>query len=273
MPRTGAVVGKCYLCGTEGPLTFEHVPPRAAFNDAPAVLVEFQEALSCGPGQQPKTRRIQRRGFGSYTLCPRCNNNTGSWYGPAFVEWCQKGWQILAQSHGAPSFLYASEVSPLRIVKQVLVMFCSVSGPDFTSCNPTIRQFLLDRERRYLDPKFAVYVYYCAQGVVRMWGPSAILSFDSSAERLRKKSLMAEIVFPPYGYVLTIDSQPPDLRLTDISYFAGCGFDDRIIFGRNLCVLPTHLALPGDYRTEQEIWRDYWRNRALELEDAGQRQR
>ena len=26
-------VGKCALCGREGPLSYEHIPPREAFND------------------------------------------------------------------------------------------------------------------------------------------------------------------------------------------------------------------------------------------------
>lgn len=30
------IVGKCKLCGLEKELTFEHVPPKGAFNDTPS---------------------------------------------------------------------------------------------------------------------------------------------------------------------------------------------------------------------------------------------
>ena len=41
----GKRFGKCALCGKECELTFEHIPPRAAFNSAPARPVSELELL------------------------------------------------------------------------------------------------------------------------------------------------------------------------------------------------------------------------------------
>lgn len=38
--------GKCALCGKECELTFEHIPPRAAFNSTPARPVSGVEVLT-----------------------------------------------------------------------------------------------------------------------------------------------------------------------------------------------------------------------------------
>lgn len=64
--------GSCRLCGVEGRLSFEHVPPRAAFNDRPILLYKFDEILNLGPDKTPSTGgTIQQKGAGAYTLCER----------------------------------------------------------------------------------------------------------------------------------------------------------------------------------------------------------
>lgn len=75
MPRERR--GKCYICGRIGKLSFEHIPPRKAFNERPVIKAQFEELVGLGP-DEPITGQIQQRGRGEYTLCPRCNNNTGS---------------------------------------------------------------------------------------------------------------------------------------------------------------------------------------------------
>jgi hypothetical protein len=36
----------CHICGTYGKLSFEHVPPRAAFNDRRILHVAFEEIIA-----------------------------------------------------------------------------------------------------------------------------------------------------------------------------------------------------------------------------------
>ena len=80
------ILGKCHLCGSYGELTFEHVPPRAAFNNRPVIPMSHDQAFNLRPEESPKGP-IQQRGMGGYTLCSNCNNRTGHWYGSSFVDW------------------------------------------------------------------------------------------------------------------------------------------------------------------------------------------
>jgi hypothetical protein len=59
--------GICHLCGREDRLSYEHVPPRAAFNSRPLVATALDELLGMS-GNLPKGQIFQR-GAGAYTLC------------------------------------------------------------------------------------------------------------------------------------------------------------------------------------------------------------
>lgn len=43
--------GKCHICGSIGPLTFEHIPPESAFNDRTVLIGEFKDIIDKGLGQ------------------------------------------------------------------------------------------------------------------------------------------------------------------------------------------------------------------------------
>src|SRR5690606_23954765 len=89
--------GVCHICGEEGPLSFEHVPPKAAFNDQPVIGERLIRILNQGPGVKFHGP-ISQKGHGRFTLCDRCNNVTGSWYGTSFASWCYQGMEILHRS-------------------------------------------------------------------------------------------------------------------------------------------------------------------------------
>ena len=77
--------GKCCLCGQHKKLTFEHVPPKSAFNSTKTKIVPGIEALKKPTSQMPWDlsglhSKEQQRGTGDYYLCGECNSNTGSWY-------------------------------------------------------------------------------------------------------------------------------------------------------------------------------------------------
>ena len=86
------VHGICCICGKESDLTFEHIPPRAAFNHFNLKLYDFWGYLT-----QNKTRyQSLQNGAGRYSLCASCNNRTGEWYGAAFAEFVSQGMQYYA---------------------------------------------------------------------------------------------------------------------------------------------------------------------------------
>lgn len=256
MPRKKEY-GRCHICGEHGKLSFEHVPPKRAFNDRPVVRhsswdrlgseLEEQELL---PGDV-----IEQRGMGGYTLCERCNNITGHWYGSDFVEWCYQGLDILIRAEGKPSLIYPHYVLPLRIIKQVVTMFMSACDVGFRDRNEELVEFVLDPERRYLSEKYDFYIYYNLEGTLRFSSVVATLRIDT-----RQRRVFSEITFPPYGYVMTLNSLPPDPRLFSIRHFATYEYNQFASFEMQLPVLPTFLSLPGDYRTKEQIEIDRIRN-------------
>ena len=123
--------GKCSVCGSVGRLTFEHVPPKAAFNDHPRLfsnILDFVEDSEVGDPRRAR-RHKQPRGVGAETLCDRCNNVTGSWYGNAYVAWAVQGMQFRYAVPGSSSLLLPFHLLPGRVGKQILCMFASACGP------------------------------------------------------------------------------------------------------------------------------------------------
>lgn len=242
--------GTCHICGALGLLSYEHVPPQAAFNDRRVMAVSFETAMRLGPGEQPRGKFLQR-GAGAYTLCKKCNNDTGAWYAKAFVDWCYQGMNVLVRSGGKPTLIYLHYVYPLRVLKQIVTMMFSVNGSKFRLANPDLVRFVLNREARYLSPRYRFFVFYNTEGVNRASGTTGLLNVETG-----RASTMSEITFPPFGYVMTLDSEPPDHRLFEITHFARYDYDDMRVVPLHLPVLPTLLSFPGDYRTIDEIHRE-----------------
>jgi len=249
MSRT-PIMGKCHICGTEGKLSFEHVPPKAALNNKSVIGVGFDKAITVGPYDR-LTGRIEQRGAGAYTLCESCNNTTGRWYAPAFANWCVQGAEILIRTEFNPRIFTIQYIFPLRIIKQIVTMFFSVNPDTYASVNPELVEFVLNKEKMYLPPKYRFYVYFnrgAATDRLRYAGIMAKSNFDTG-----NLTVLSEISFPPFGYVLTIDSGPPDDRLFEITHFARYRYNDFKVQEMKPVVLDTPTFVPGDYRTPQEV--------------------
>ena len=248
MPRRSKKIGVCHICRNLGDLSFEHVPPRAAFNDRRVVKVRFEQAISLGPDEIVKGP-IQQGGVGAHTLCPRCNNLTGRWYAHRFVDWCYQTMNILIRSNGKPSLVYLNYLFPLAILKQIATMFFSVNEDTFAKVNPELVRFVLNKEAKYLPPKFRFFIYYNTAGTFRYSPIVARGNFYSSEKPL----LMSEISYPPFGYLMTVDAEPPDKRLFEITHFSEYDYNEFKVMTLRLPTLPTYTYLPGDYRTKKEI--------------------
>ncbi|MCE7987513.1 MAG: hypothetical protein DYG89_40625 [Caldilinea sp. CFX5] len=193
--------------------------------------------------------------MGDYTLCDKCNNDTGAWYGKRFVDWCYQGMDILIRANGRPSLIYMHYLLPLSIIKQVVTMFLAINSPRFTNANEELVRFILNKDAKYLSPKYRFFVYFNVEGRFRRAGLTG--KVDTNTGRV---AALSELSFTPFGYVMTLDAPPPDERLLEITHFARYEYNEFAVQELRLPVLPTHLALPGDYRTKQEIQEDFQRN-------------
>ena len=69
-------LGICHICGKYGKLSFEHVPPEAAFNDHRVLRVSFEQELASKRPDEFRGQH-QQRGAGAFTLCEQCTTIQG----------------------------------------------------------------------------------------------------------------------------------------------------------------------------------------------------
>jgi len=190
-----------------------------------------------------------QKGAGAYSLCERCNNITGAWYGNGFIDWAYQGLVIGERAEIAPTLHHIFQICPLRVIKQILCMFFSVNAPGFNVAQPELVRFVLNKEQKYLNPKLKIYVFFNRAGRARQSAVTGILDFGLSGSA----RIFTEIAFPPFGYVLSLDSAPPDPRLVDISFFANYRYNDWKDIALNIPVLPVYTPFPGDYRSKEAV--------------------
>lgn len=254
MARRRKVTGTCHLCGDFEPLSYEHVPPEAAFNNRPVVAHLIDEVLEKGSWQESKGKILQR-GAGAYTLCNRCNPKTGAWYGRWFVEWVYQGMNILWATTQSPTLYYTFHIFPLRVLKQIICMFFSANGPEFRKVHPDLERFVLDKERRYLPSGVKFYAFYSVGKFARQAGVMHRFDLYHSS----KSTTFSEITYPPFGYVMSFDN-PPHPGLQDLTHFARYNYNTFRSISLRIPALPVISYFPGDYRSQKEIDRDFREN-------------
>ncbi|WP_342419258.1 hypothetical protein [Paenibacillus sp. FSL H8-0168] len=246
--------GICHICGQEGPLTFEHIPPKGAFNDRPIIKPNFEQFANKGP-EEKINGKIHQKGAGSFSLCAKCNNDTGAYYGNDFIDWAYQAMVLNQMSLGSGEIYYPFNIFPLRVIKQILTMFFSTNGEAFHKNNRDLARFVLNPESVYMKPDIRIFVYLMTGEYMRYTGLASMGSFDTG-----KITTLSEISFPPMGYIMTINSDPPDERLFEITHFARYGYNQFDTVHLKLHNLPVNYYLPADFRTVDEIMDDYKRN-------------
>ncbi|MEA5259629.1 hypothetical protein VB264_17670 [Arcicella aquatica] len=216
------VEGICGICGQFGQLTFEHVPPKAAFNKGKFVIIPSEKSIQLGLNEEFKGPVFQG-GIGLHSLCAKCNNATGRWYGNDYVRFAYQAALILQRSKFKPTLFYPFHLSPIKVLKQVVSMFLSINHDvPFREDHPELVKFVLDRNDKYLNPKYRICMYYNYEGINRYLPFTVVMN----VEGISKPVQMCEISYPPFGFVFTFDSSPLlDEKLFDISFFSRYDFN------------------------------------------------
>jgi hypothetical protein len=254
--------GICCICGTQGKLSFEHVPPHAAFNDHRVFEADIEKLMQgqWEPGEKPTEGRYKQQGAGRYTLCGKCNNDTGSWYGPAYVTVAKQAMGLLFRSGGNLSLAYPYGMYPLRFLKQIVTMFFSACGPGLQEKNPDLVRFVLNRDLRALPPKFQffAYLHHPDSAAIRQAGLTGV------AKGSGRMHVFSEIAFPPFGLIMSVDGHPPiDERLCNITHLREYTYRTWDIIYLQMPVLHVSTVLPGDFRSVDEVKRDLATNRKV----------
>lgn len=247
--------GKCALCRRECELTFEHIPPRVAFNSMPTKPVSGEKLL--GNDRMPwDTTGLkytnQQKGMGRYSLCSKCNNDTGSWYGDDYKIVAQVVHSILSEPID-PKYqgFGIRAIHPLRFLKQVLSMFCSINNFEDERID-TLRRFVTDKDAVGLDTsKYKVCMYLTRSKLMKYAPLSVIVKMKES---VFESMALSEITAYPLGFILYFDPTDTfDYNGVDITHFADCKFDDIADIQMPLCIYEMNDFFPTYYRSKEEI--------------------
>lgn len=253
--------GKCALCGKETTLTFEHIPPRAAFNSHGAKPVSgteiFKEEVVNDPNRMPwDTEGLrysnQQQGMGKYSLCQECNNKTGSWYGDAYVYFAKVvNAAIKEYSLITDGTLGIKDVYPLRIIKQIASMFCSVNRPDDPKLDG-LREFVLDKERVGLDKSlYKICLYLTNSTLTKQTGMMVMIKEDSNQIYTMAVS---EIVAYPFGLLLYFDPvEGREYQGVDITCFSDKTYEECCTIEMPWELREMNSLFPEDFRSREEI--------------------
>lgn len=199
--------------------------------------------------------KISQKGVGGYTLCPKCNNDTGGWYGGAFCNFAYQGMDILRYTEGIPSLYYNFHIFPLKLLKQIICMFFSSNGPGFQKAHLGLVRFVLNKESTYFESDARVFIYYNLSKRFRKTGLTGVINLSGKME------VLSEITFPPFGYIMSFNDTIPDARLTEITFFKNFTYNKCTQIPLKLNLLPVHTYFPGDYRSKEEVAKDVEANK------------
>jgi hypothetical protein len=255
--------GKCRICGKDGQLSFEHVPPQAAFNNAPAVGYKMDEYLRAQGDLASMRGEKSQRGVGAFTLCIKCNNDTGAWYGTEYVEWAKMGFEILDRVPPGtpPAQVTVSQHYPLRFIKQIVTMVFSVNALGFADWNPELVRFVLDKSRTHLPPQYQVYLTVVGGPRTRSSGITGLMELGHG----NQTELVTEIGYPPFASLLLIGQARRD-DLGCITHFADCGYDEKREVTTRLQSGELATPYPDDYRTRERVEHDILKSKAAVAE-------
>jgi hypothetical protein len=155
---------------------------------------------------------------------------------------------------------YPYGIFPLRVLKQIVVMFFSACGPGLKKAHPGLVKFVLNREQRYFPGDIHIWAYLHdpenSTGV-RQSGLTGRMTADG------KQDVFSEIAFPPFGLILSFNAMPVEQNLCNLTYFNLYGINTWEVEYLKLPVLPVVSFFPGDFRTIPEINKTAEENKRL----------
>lgn len=223
-------IGACHVCMEEKKLTYEHVPPKRAYNNLPGVAHTLSTALSRTTNVPLGSVVRYHGGMGCRTLCRECNEFTAYHYGAAFAEWVRQALTYADKYErvdGRDNYMdLPFFIEPLAVLKQIATMVLAVAETNPIDALYPLRRFVLMpfehltandvAFRVYLNPKRSNWT----QPQTRMNGTAVIMDTKTGTSTMA----IADIAFPPLGYwVAWTDQRKRHLleyeKLADVTHF------------------------------------------------------
>jgi hypothetical protein len=217
--------GNCHLCGEFKELSFEHIPPKAAFNDRPILIQKHEHLFDKKSYVYGKSIR-SNNGSGAFCFCENCNKNTGTWYARDFSEFVAQAYNHFDMAERICSTnLIEFNFKPLNVLKQILTMFIAIEHMGILKNDKELVNFILEKENNSLPDKYQIYLYNTISKHKRLYG----------------------IQWNPFGYFLTVNSPPPIDTMTNITDFKKFKFNEQKKYIIPLFYLKTDNMNLGQY--------------------------
>lgn len=247
MAQRGARTGLCRVCARQRQLTFEHVPPRRAYNQsriATYIVDQLRYEYCVSPKHFP-------RGFGFETLCKDCNERTARLYGEAYFRWALQAHSLGNIEHGNALHI-PFVIHPLRVIKQLSVMALACSFAESASVRRFVelRAFVNNPHLMRVPDGFAFYTYLCPDGYSKLCSTGGALLTGYGPVMIDM-----EVARRPLGYVVCSDSSTSTLRcvrdygLLNITGFGNYSWSELRHLFLNLPVLKPRTAAPLCYES------------------------
>lgn len=188
----------CRLCGAHGNLTFEHVPPKRCFNDAPRLLQTVRGLVN-----QFKTPERFPRGLGVKSLCESCNGWTATHYGRAYAQFVATAMATIGRLEHENTLLLPFTCQALRVAKQMAVMAIAMAGTYTLKKNERfdrLRELVLTPARSGRLNGLHFWTYLMKEGQPRLTSMGVPFMIAGALP-----FVWCEIALPPLGVVVMND--------------------------------------------------------------------
>lgn len=212
-------------------------------------------------------RRVAARRDLGYTLCEKCNNLTGAYYGEEYKWWALAIVNALAEAGVNTKQIDALDYipdGPLRLmdkkgrgvrpgafVRQALSIMCTLSANfDLAGRYPVIREIIVDRRAAALPDGMSIGLTGYIGGYPRVIGPQIVVRPAEGSWHC-----LMELAVPPLALLMILGGNAPFRHVFDLTPFAQAAPNERHPVEARLALAIGYTMYPGDYRTKTMIER------------------
>jgi len=254
--------GKCKICGEFLELTKEHIPPKSALNKGKIKLLNPSETTRLLtrnklPWDQSELKyTISQNGMHLKTLCKKCNNQTGQYYGNSYKDFVLSLAQIIQEKKitaGVGIKIKYNRFNHLPVFKQIVSMFASLSN--ITSRHSVVKDFLLNPEANdFPNQDIHIFMNIYLKGQDGLFGPfaSGINGSTLLTYQIKKYPLIFTMVYDyekskhigfDFGY--------------DITHFHEYLYNDLKPQEFKLSPIESYTFIPTETRTKEQILKSW----------------
>lgn len=207
--------GVCRICKEEKLLSFEHIPPKSAFNKNNRFQVfdstDYYQNFEKYKKERPKSK-IYQGGLGDYSLCEKCNSFLGAKYVKEYQKFAHIAMGILQEYDNENHKSYQFDISDIDLLiflKQVVAIFVCSNDPFFTESYPELLEFIRDAEMKELSSRYRIYMFLFNKGQTK----------NGKLHVLNTHGVVCEFAYPPFGFILNVDNANRIMEATEITAF------------------------------------------------------